>query len=404
MTLTRDLKQRVWYLAAGTGLLLLVGIVYAWSILSAPLAEAFGWNSQDLSLNFTVMMSFFCLSGILGGVLCARTGSPKLSLLLAAACSLGGFLSTAYCTGGQLFRLYLFYGVLVGAGAGFAYNAVIGCVSAWFPEKRGFASGVLLMGFGSSTLLLGGGASALMEAGTLSWQSVYLAIGVLLCLGLVLGSLVLRHPGPGAALPAPAATEKAAESLSTGKMVQTGAFWMFFLFAVAGGGIGSGVIAHAGPIAASSGVAGATAVYVGLLSVSNGVGRVIFGMLYDRLGRKAPMLLAVVFFGSALALMACSLQVQIPALVVPAYLLIGASYGAVPTMAAAYTAARFGPKFYSTNFSVMNLTLMCSSFSSVVSGTLYMASGTYLSSLGFYAALCGCMAVMCLLLNGGRRK
>lgn len=73
-------------------------------------------------------------------------------------------------------------------------------------------------------------------------------------------------------------------------------------------------------------------------------------------------------------------------------------------MAAAYTAARFGPKFYSTNFSVMNLTLMCSSFSSVVSGTLYMASGTYLSSLGFYAALCGCMAVMCLLLNGGRRK
>ena len=41
MTLIRDLKQRYWYLAAGTGLLLLVGVVYAWSILSAPLAESF---------------------------------------------------------------------------------------------------------------------------------------------------------------------------------------------------------------------------------------------------------------------------------------------------------------------------------------------------------------------------
>ena len=222
------MKQRYWYLAAGTGLLLLVGVVYAWSILSAPLAEAFGWNSQDLSLNFTVMMSFFCLSGILGGVLCARTGSPKLSLLLAAACSLGGFLCTAFCTGGQLLRLYLFYGVLVGAGAGFAYNAVIGCVSAWFPEKRGFASGVLLMGFGSSTLLLGGGASALMEAGPLSWQSAYLAIGVLLCLGLVLGSLILGHPGPGASLPAPPRRKRRRKASPPGRWSRPGPFGCSF--------------------------------------------------------------------------------------------------------------------------------------------------------------------------------
>lgn len=388
------MKRRNGYLAAGTGILLLAGIVYAWSILSAPLGEAFGWNSRDLSLNFTIMMSFFCLSGILGGVLCARTGSPRLSLLLAAACSLGGFWGTAFCTGGQLFRLYLFYGVLVGSGAGFSYNAVIGCVSAWFPEKRGFASGVLLMGFGASTLLLGGAASGLMEAGVLSWQGVYLGIGVLLCLGAVLGSLVLRAPETAAA-----SAEPEQEGLSTGEMVRTRAFWLFFLFAVAGGGIGAGVIAHAGPIAASAGVGGATAVYVGLLSVANGAGRVLFGMLYDRLGRNAPMLLATAFYGGALALLACALVSQVPALVVPAYLLTGAAYGATPTMAAAYTAARFGPKHYSTNFSVMNLTLMCSSFSSVVSGSLVLASGSYGSTLGFYAALCGCMLAMWLMLR-----
>ena len=400
MSLTTAVRKRSGYLAAGTGLLLLVGIVYAWSILSAPLGEAFGWNSRDLSLNFTIMMSFFCLSGILGGALCGRTGSPRLSLLLAAACSLAGFASTAFFTGGRLFLLYLFYGVLVGSGAGFAYNAVIGCVSAWFPEKRGFASGVLLMGFGASTLLLGGAASALMEAGTLSWRGVYLAIGGVLFGGLLLGSLILRRPGEGTAA-SPAAE---AEGLSTGEMLRTREFWIFFLFAVAGGGIGSGVIAHAGPMAVSSGGAGATALYVGLLSVANGAGRVLFGLLYDRLGRGTPMLLCVAFYGGALGLLALSMGTRVLAPVVPAYLLTGAAYGAVPTMAAAYTAARFGPRHYSTNFSVMNLTLMCSSFSSVISGALYMRSGGYGSSLGFYAALCGCMVVLCLLLNGGPKK
>ena len=405
MSLTTAVRKRSGYLAAGTGLLLLVGIVYAWSILSAPLGEAFGWNSRDLSLNFTIMMSFFCLSGILGGALCGRTGSPRLSLLLAAACSLAGFASTAFFTGGRLFLLYLFYGVLVGSGAGFAYNAVIGCVSAWFPEKRGFASGVLLMGFGASTLLLGGAASALMDGGVLSWQSVYLAIGLLLCLGLVLGALVLRFPGREASqLPRPAASGEAPPSLSTPDMLRTKAFWLFFLFAVAGGGIGSGVIAHAGPIAASSGALGAAAVYAGILSVSNGAGRVIFGTLYDRLGRKLPMLLSAALYAGALALLASALRAQLPALVVPAYVLIGVCYGSTPTMAAAYTAARFGPRHYSTNFSVMNLTLMCSSFSSVISGTLYLKSGAYFTSVGFYSVLCGCMLILCLLLNGGRKK
>lgn len=400
MSLTTAVRKRSGYLAAGTGLLLLVGIVYAWSILSAPLGEAFGWNSRDLSLNFTIMMSFFCLGGILGGLLCGRTGSPRLSLLLAAACCLGGFCLTALCTGGQLFRLYLFYGVLVGGGVGLAYNAVIGSVTAWFPEKRGFASGVLLMGFGSSTLLLGGAASALMEAGTLSWRGVYLAIGGVLFGGLLLGSLILRRPGEGTAA-SPAAE---AEGLSTGEMLRTREFWIFFLFAVAGGGIGSGVIAHAGPIAASSGALGAAAVYAGILSVSNGAGRVIFGMLYDRLGRKLPMLLSAALYAGALALLASALRAQLPALVVPAYVLIGVCYGSTPTMAAAYTAARFGPRHYSTNFSVMNLTLMCSSFSSVISGTLYLKSGAYFTSVGFYSVLCGCMLILCLLLNGGRKK
>lgn len=395
------LKFRYGRLALGTALLLLVGVVYAWSILSAPLAGAFGWNSRELSLNFTVMMSFFCLSGILGGWLCGRTGSPRPSLVLAAFCSLTGFLAAAFCTGGQILLLYLFYGVLVGCGAGFAYNAVIGCVSAWFPEKRGLASGVLLMGFGSSTLLLGGIASSVMEQGVFSWRQVYAGLGVLLSAGLLLGSLFLRNPGRDAALlPRPPVTAAKRESLTTAEMVHIRAFWLFFLFAVAGGGIGAGVIAHAGPIAQEAGLAGAAALCTGLLSVSNGLGRVLFGAVYDRTGQRTPMFLSFALYGAALLLLTAAFASPLSWLVIPGYVLTGLAYGSIPTMAAAYTAARFGPAHYSTNFSVMNLTLMCSSFSSVICGSLYMSGGSYRSSLLFYAGLCVSMLVLALLLNG----
>lgn len=395
------LRQRYWRLALGTGLLLLVGVVYAWSILSAPLAGAFGWDSQALSLNFTVMMSFFCLSGILGGWLCGRLKTPRWSLLLAAASSLAGFLASAFCMDGQILRLYLFYGVLVGCGAGFAYNAVIGCVTAWFPERRGLASGVLLMGFGSSTLLLGGIASSLMERNLFSWRQVYTGLGVLISLGLLLGSVLLRSPDAEAdRLPKPPAAAVSRNSFTTAEMLRSRAFWLFFIFAVAGGGIGSGVIAHAGPITAEAGLAKAAALSAGILSVSNGLGRVVFGMLYDRLGQKRPMFLSVAFYAAALALLAAAMRTPLSWLAVVSYVLIGMAYGSIPTMAAAYTAARFGPAYYSTNFSVMNLTLMCSSFSSVISGSLYVSGGSYGSSFVFYALLCVCMLAMALSLNG----
>ena len=48
------------YLITGVISMLFAGIIYAWSILKAPLAVEFGWNPAELALNFTIMMCFFC--------------------------------------------------------------------------------------------------------------------------------------------------------------------------------------------------------------------------------------------------------------------------------------------------------------------------------------------------------
>ena len=80
VTVTENEKENIninirWlYLGVGTAALLFAGIIYAWSILKAPLAREFGWSASQLSINFTCTMCFFCIGGVVGGVLAKRIG------------------------------------------------------------------------------------------------------------------------------------------------------------------------------------------------------------------------------------------------------------------------------------------------------------------------------------------
>ena len=141
------------YVAVGCVVLLFSGLVYAWSVLSGPIAAEFPrWSTAQLSLTFTIVMSFFCLGGLTCGALSARI-SPRIFLWISALLFLAGFLLTASMR--SLPMLYVGFGVVCGLASGFSYNAVLGTVGAWFPDKQGLVSGILLMGFGLSSFLIG---------------------------------------------------------------------------------------------------------------------------------------------------------------------------------------------------------------------------------------------------------
>ena len=99
-------------------------------------------------------MSCFCIGGLSGSFVTRRLSARVTVLIGAAMCFLGYFLCSRV-TAHSLWLLYLSYGGQIGLGVGFSYNAVLGTVVGWFPDKKGFASGVLLMGFGCSTLIMG---------------------------------------------------------------------------------------------------------------------------------------------------------------------------------------------------------------------------------------------------------
>ena len=189
-----QIEQRIsvrWaYLALGVVAMLFAGVLYAWSILKAPLAADFGWRASELALNFTLAMSFFCIGGLLGAQLSKRKGH-RIALVIAGVLSAAGFLLTAALQGASVLTLYVTYGVLAGTGIGIAYNVVIATVSTWFPDQKGLCSGCLMMGFGASALVLGNGADALFKS-ALGWRATYGILGVAICLVLVLAGLLLR--------------------------------------------------------------------------------------------------------------------------------------------------------------------------------------------------------------------
>ena len=95
-----NLSIRWFYLTVGVIAMLFAGVLYAWSILKAPLTTEFGWGASELALNFTLAMSFFCIGGLLGAQISKRAGS-RIALIIAGILSASGFILTAVLPGGK---------------------------------------------------------------------------------------------------------------------------------------------------------------------------------------------------------------------------------------------------------------------------------------------------------------
>ena len=373
---------RWFYLATGVIAMLFAGILYAWSILKAPFAAEFGWSASDLALNFTLAMSCFCTGGLLGSQIAKRAGH-KAAIITSGVLSALGFGLSALLPGSSVVLLYITYGVLAGLGIGIAYNVVISTVSAWFPDKKGLCSGCLMMGFGASALVLGNLANALFNS-SLGWRATYLILGAAIGAVLVIAALLLKKPGADVVLPQPKAGKAAgsenfeARDYTPGQVLRRPSFWMAFLFLTFLAATGSSVISFAKDLALSVNAPETLAVtLVGILSVCNGLGRILTGAVFDAIGRRKTMLCAnfLTICAAGITLLAVSIS-SLP-LCILGLCLSGMSYGANPTITAAFMSTFYGMKHYSTNMALMTFTAMTASLIATVSNTLLESSGGY---------------------------
>ena len=399
--MTDHLKRRWLYLALGVASMLFAGIIYAWSILKTPFSEF--WTATQLSMNFTITMSCFCIGGFLGAKLSNRFGMRN-ALLIAGALSFSGFLRTSGLTGNSILPLYLSYGVLAGAGIGIAYNVVISTVNAWFPDKKGLCSGCLMMGFGASSLVIGGLASKMME--WFGWQRTYMALGICLAVVLFLTAFILKKPDASLSLPLPKVKKMTArenfeaQDLSTAQMLRRISFWMVFVAYGLVGAVGNSVISFARDLSLSVGASAALATtLVGVLSVCNGFGRIIAGAFFDAAGRRTTMLVSggLTILAAGITLVAVLLQ-SLPVCIL-GLCMVGLSYGFCPTVSSTSVAAFYGPKYFPTNFSVMNFNLIGASFIATGCSSLYAASNGYVLPFAVLLGLSVCAMSLILLIK-----
>ena len=376
-----SINRRWLYLVLGVISMLFAGVIYAWSILKTPFTDT--WDETQLALNFTITMTCFCLGGFLGAKLSKLFGIAA-AIVTAGALSASGFMLAATLEMNSVGMLYLFYGVLAGLGIGIAYNAVISTVNAWFPDKKGLCSGCLMMGFGASSLVIGSTINALMDSQ--GWRMSYMILGGALGCVLILTALILRRPPEDLVLPAPKAKKQTVtedfgtQEYTTGQMLRRSSFWMAFVSIGLLAAVGSSVISFARDLALSVGAEVALATtLVGVLSICNGLGRILTGALFDVAGRRFTMLAANLLTIVAAAVTLVAVMLHSLPLCIVGMCLVGVSYGSCPTVSSAFVSAFYGPKYFPTNFSIMNFNLIGSSLMATACGSLLSVSGSYLA-------------------------
>ena len=360
----KRLKTRWGLLVLGAVVLLFAGIIYSWSIIKAPFSEVFGWSAAQLNFNFTLTMCFFCIGGLVSGLL-AKKLSICVRMLIAAALVGGGFVIVSVLGANQLYLLYIGYGFMTGSGIGIVYNTVIAAVNAYFPDLRGISSGTLMMGFGFSTLILGNVAVTMFDIDSIGWRTTYLVLGAALATIFVIAALVIKLPPKDLVFPTPSGKRAAGgegEELNSAQMLKRASFWMLFVFFILFASVGSTAIAGAKGQFEALGAAKLATLLAGLLTVCNGFGRIVSGALFDARGlRKTQYVTSgVVIVATVLTLIGYAFGVT--AAGVAGLLLCGFSYGFSPTMSSAFVSAFYGKKHFGLNFPILNLILIPASF------------------------------------------
>jgi OFA family oxalate/formate antiporter-like MFS transporter len=363
--------------------MLFFGMIYAWSVFVLPLEHEFGWSREQTSLTFTITMTFFAAGVIFGGALTDRKG-PRLVCFIAGILTGCGLFSASFTA--SLMQLHLSYGLVCGLAVGIAYSSVISTVVRWFPDRRGAVSGILMMGFGFGGLLLGFGANRLIE--TLGWRIAFRILGGLAFVIIVAFSSLLRSyktvpANGGRPLNTDAANAAGVQDYDWHQVLRAPLFWGLWLWLLSLLSGGLAMVGHVVPLVVEKGFRGDQAAYaLGIFSILNGIGRVSFGILSDRFGRKILLVDSLLMVAAMLLIASGLFQERYSGLLL-FVMVVGFAFGGAIPQASAAVASLFGSKYFGTNFGLVSSGLVVASLlGPYLSGLFRTTTGSY--SLGFF--------------------
>src|SRR5256712_12095255 len=404
--------------AALVAMIMIANLQYSWTLFVKPIQAATGWKLSEISLAFTLFILFQAWVQPLDGWLIDRVG-PRLFITVAGVlCGAGWAYMGSATTLPQLYAAYM----LAGVGAALVYSGSIGSALKWFPDRRGLPAGIMAAGFGGCTALFIPVIARLIRTSrsgsAFSWTGLFQGIVI------VVVAQLLRHPAAdmlkAAVVKSGSTTSTAAERgvgapgvndvrgvgapakrfrgagapgvndvhFTTWEMLRTPHFYALYVMFVMMATGGLLVTAQAGPVATSWGISLAALTLATTLSpLANGLSRISWGWVSDRLGRETTMMIAFSLQAICLLLVLTIGRLS-GGLFTLSLVLVFFTWGEVFSLCPAITADYFGSRYATSNYGFMySAKGVASILGGVVAALLYERFGSWTACFYGSAAL-----------------
>lgn len=313
------LPNRKVILAAGVVLLASLGSIYAWSFFTKPLMETYLWSNMKVSLVFSFAVAGLGFAALITGPKVSKKGGRYLMKLASKLFVIGylvsalglylgsgviGSIETPWVSWLSYIVLALGYGVIGGIGLGIGYVSAVTTVAGWFPDKKGFATGIIVMGFGIGAIFM----SKIFAPIAMNLTSANIPLTFLIIAGIYAVVMAISCKYIYSPHFAQTASKKptVAETINHQGIVKVKLWTMVFLYSFAGLGIISllsplmqAISGAKNPNLTTTELAAAGATLIAVASIGNSVGRLFWAWLSDIIGRVTTFV--VLLSTSALA-------------------------------------------------------------------------------------------------------
>ena len=399
--MSQMMKNRGWIVTfSGTGINLALGILYTWSIFKGAIRQsieeggegAFNWDLASLNDPYAICCIVFAFIMILAGKCQDRFGPRRTALICGVLVGLG-FIWISQTT--NYVAWVLGFGVLAGAGIGFGYAAATPPALKWFPPaKTGLIAGLVVCGFGLASLYIAPLAQYLLGIWGLQKAMLFFGIAFLVVVcGLAM--LLVNPPagyvpeGAGVNVSQTVSSDIAEIEAKPSEMLKTRAFYTIWLIYFIGAGAGLMVIGSLAGMAKKS-MGELAFLVVAILAIGNAGGRIIAGILSDKIGRRATLM---IMLGVQTILMLVAIPIvgaekSSAVVIVLLATFIGFNYGTNLSLFPSLTKDNWGLKNFGINYGIVFTAWGVGGFVMGRSSKMLIAhTGTYTSSFLTAAAL-----------------
>ena len=417
--MSHSVKNKGWVVTfGGTGINLALGILYTWSIFKEAIKKsietggqgAFNWDLASLNDPYAICCIVFAFAMILAGKCQDRFG-PRITAFIGGLLVGAGFIWISQTT--DYFSWVLGFGLLAGIGIGFGYAAATPPALKWFPPfKTGLIAGLVVSGFGLASVYIAPLSKYIL--GVWDLQNAMLFFGIAFLIVVCGLSMLLENP-PAGYVPEGCGTEDAGQAANSvsiqneatpSAMMKTRAFYVIWFIYFIGAGAGLMVIGSIAGMAKQS-MGEMAFLVVAILAVGNASGRIIAGVLSDKIGRRLTLFFMLTFQAALMliAILVVGSDRSSAIILVLLATFIGFNYGTNLSLFPSLTKDNWGLKNFGTNYGIVFTAWGVGGFvMGRLSQMLIASTGGYTSSFLVAAGLLVVGAALTFILEGKRVK